>query len=53
MKYVVCLGLDKYTFDKGITAINFAELAMTHFTPTEYCKELKPLISIEEEGEEE
>lgn len=53
MKYVVSLGIQKFTFDDGSTAIGFAELAMTHFTPTEYNTKLIPLISIEEEGEDE
>ena len=52
MKYTVMLGVDRFTFDDGSTAISFAELAMTHFTPTEYTKGLKPLIAIEEEGED-
>lgn len=51
MKYTVMLGVDRFTFDDGSTAIGFAELAMTHFTPSEYNKELKPLIAIDEEGE--
>lgn len=53
MKYTVSLGLEKFTFDDGSTAINFAELAMTHFTPTEYNTKLIPLIAIEKEGEDE
>lgn len=53
MKYIVSLGIQKFTFDDGSTAINFSELAMKHFTPTEYNKELKPLIAIDEEGEDE
>ena len=50
MKYTVSLGIQKFTFDDGSTAINFAELAMKYFTPTEYNKEMKPLIAIEDEG---
>ena len=53
MKYTVSFGTEKFTFDNGSTAISFAELATTHFTPTEYTKELKPLIWIEEEGDDE
>ena len=53
MKYTVSLGIQKFTFDDGSTAINFAELAMKHFTPTEYNKELKPLIAIEEGEDDE
>ena len=48
MKYVVCLGLKKFTFDNGSTAIGFAELAVNHFTPTEYDSKVNALISIEE-----
>ena len=49
MKYTVILGVDSYEFEDGATAIMFAELATKYFKPTEYCKELKPLISIEKE----
>lgn len=53
MKYIVILGIDKYGIPDGATALNFAELAKKYFIPTEYNKELKPLIAIEEEGEDE
>lgn len=49
MKYIVYLGIDKYGFKDGTTAVSFAELAMNNFIPSEYNKELKPLISIENE----
>ena len=49
MKYIVYLGIDKYGFKDGTTAVSFAELAMNNFIPSEYNKELKPLISIEDE----
>ena len=52
MKYIVSLGIQKFTFDDGTTANNFVELAITHFTPTEYNKELKPLIAVRKEGED-
>ena len=52
MKYVVCLGLEKFTFDDGTTAMGFAELAVTHFTPTEYNSKLNALVSIKEEDED-
>ena len=51
MKYTVCLGFLKFKFDDGSTATNFAELALANYEPTEYNKELKPLISLEKEGE--
>lgn len=49
MKYIVSLGIQKFEFSDGGTATGFAELAMNNFVPTEYNKELKPLISIEKE----
>ena len=48
MKYTVSLGMEKFTFDDGTTAMNFAELALEHFTPTEYNKTVRPLIEVEE-----
>ena len=53
MKYVVCLGLEKFTFDDGSTAIGFAELAKTHFTPTKYNSKLNALVAIKEDDEDE
>ena len=47
MKYIVSLGVDNFEFDNGTTAVNFAELAATHFVPTEYNKALKTTVSIE------
>lgn len=49
MKYIVSLGIQKFEFSDGGTATGFAELAINNFVPTEYNKELKPLISIENE----
>ena len=47
MKYIVSLGINKFRFDNGTTAVSFAELAANNFIPSDYNKELKPLISIE------
>lgn len=52
MKYIVYLGIDKYGFKDGTTAVSFAELAMNNFIPSEYNKELKPLIEIKNEKTE-
>ena len=49
MKYIVSLGIDKFEIPDGSTAIGFVELAMKYFVPTEYNKELRPLIGIENE----
>lgn len=53
MKYSVNFGIDKFEFDDGSTAISFAELAVKHFTPSEYNKELKPTITIKGDEEDE
>lgn len=50
MKYIVMLGIHKFEIPDGATALNFSELAMKYHVPTEYNKELKPLIAIEDEG---
>lgn len=50
MKYIVNFGIDKFEFKDGSTAVAFAELAVNNFIPSEYNKELKPLISIENDG---
>lgn len=52
MKYVVSLGIQKFTFEDGSTAMGFAELAKTHFTPTEYNSKVNALVSIKEEDED-
>lgn len=52
MKYVVSLGIQKFTFEDGSTAMGFAELAKTHFTQTEYNSKLNAVISIEEDEED-
>lgn len=49
MKYIVMLGTERFEIPDGTTAIGFVELALKYFVPTEYSKELKPLISIENE----
>ena len=46
MKYIVSLGVEKFEFEDGSTAMSFAELAIKNFKPTEYNKELKPYITI-------
>lgn len=55
MKYIVSLGVHKFEFEDGNTAMAFAELAQKNFVPTEYNSRLTPLISIvnDERGEEE
>lgn len=55
MKYIVSLGIEKFEFEDGSTAMGFAELASKNFVPTEYNKELKPYITIIDEkgGDEE
>ena len=53
MKYIVSFGVDKFEFKDGTTAINFAEIAVEHFKPSEYNKKLKPYIYMEDEEEEE
>ena len=52
MKYIVSLGLETFEFEDGNTAMAFAELAVKNFVPTEYCRELKPYITIVEGGDE-
>lgn len=52
MKYIVYLGIDKYGFKDGSTAVSFAELAVNNFIPSEHNKELKPLIEIKNEKTE-
>lgn len=52
MKYVVSLGLNKFKFDNGATAMGFAELAAKYFTPTEYTSKIMPYITIDEEEED-
>lgn len=52
MKYVVSLGIQKFTFEDGSTAMGFAELAKTHFTPTEYNSKVNALVSIKEDDED-
>ena len=49
MKYVVSLGLNKFKFDDGTTALNFAELAQNHFIPSEYNSQLTPCITLLDE----
>lgn len=51
MKYIVSLGIHKFEFEDGTTALSFAELAVKNFQPTEYSTAMKPLISIVEDGE--
>lgn len=51
MKYTVMLGIHKFAIPDGETALSFAELAQKYFVPSEYNKELKPLIAIEEDKE--
>lgn len=46
MKYIVALGILKFEFEDGSTAMAFAELAQKNFVPSEYNKELKPYITI-------
>ena len=53
MKYKVMLGVLDFEFDDSDTAMNFAKLANEYFTPNKFAKEIKPLISFEDEGEEE
>ena len=53
MKYIVTLGIDKFEIPDGATALNFAELAKKYFIPTQYNKKLDPLVSIEDESEDE
>ena len=45
-------GTERFEIPDGSTAIGFVELALKYFVPTEYNKELKPLISIENEKTE-
>lgn len=53
MKYIVSLGILKFEFGDGNTAMAFAELAQKNFVPTEYTTRLTPLISIvDDEGSE-
>ena len=52
MKYIVMLGIHKFEIPDGATALNFSELAMKYHVPTEYNKDLKPLIAIEEDGDD-
>lgn len=53
MKYIVTLGIHKFGIPDGATALNFAELAKKYFIPTQYNKKLDPLVSIEDESEDE
>ena len=53
MKYIVSIGVNKFEFDDGTTALGFAELATKYFAPTEYVKSMKPLIVVERDGGEE
>ena len=46
MKYIVSLGILKFEFEDGSTAMAFAELSVKNFVPTEYNKELKPYVMI-------
>lgn len=46
MKYIVSLGILKFEFKDGNTAMSFAELAQKNFVPTEYNTELKPYVMI-------
>ena len=48
MKYIVSLGIEKFEFEDGNTALAFAELAEKNFVPTEYNKALRPYITITE-----
>lgn len=52
MKYVVSFGINRFRFDDGQTALNFAELGKNYFVPTEYNASMKPSITIEEEDED-
>lgn len=53
MEYIVSLGTEHFTFDSGEEAMEYVETSLTHFTPTEYCKELSPYISVRNEKDKE
>lgn len=48
-KYKVAIGGYHFEFDDGTTALNFTELAVKHFVPSEYNSQLKPYITLFDE----
>lgn len=46
MKYVVNVGIKKFTFKDALTAVAFAERAKQHFTPTEYDRDISVEIEL-------
>ena len=50
MVYVVTINTDEYEFKDGMTALSFSELALKHFTPGEYSKEISVMLTLREKG---
>lgn len=47
-KYTVCINGLTFGFDDGVNAINLADVAMEHFIPGEYVKELEVIVYLKD-----